>query len=181
MENLSTHSSKAVSNTAIKKPKFVKNRFTELKIKINKKKESTSEASAKAANLNDEKTKKLNLDKTKAMIDKDLDNDKLLIKIIDNHTIYNYLDDFFYRSGDFDLEKDEQSDNLGTENAKNFSETSQEFFKKFRKFNDHTRKGLLKQLTPSNGFIKASQEVMIVPNPIAFVNKSGESGTINLK
>lgn len=181
MEHLSTHSSKAVSNLSIKKPKFVKNRFTDLKIKINKKKENASEMTERSTFINNEKTKKMNLDKAKEMIDKDLDNDKLLIKIIDNHAIYDYLDDLFYKSGDFDLEKDEVVEDYGTENVKNFSETSKEFFKKFRKFNDHTRKGLLKQLTPSNGFIKASQEVMIVPNPIAFINKSGDHGAINLK
>ena len=181
MEHLSTYSSKAVSSMTKKKPKFVKNRFTDLKIKINKMKAGASEISEKASNLNNEKNKKLNLDKAKEMIDKDLDNDNLLIKIIDNHNIYNHLDDFFYKTGDFDLEKDEVIDEFGIENAKNFSETSQEFFKKFRKFNDHTRKGLLKQLTPSNGFIKASQEVIIVPNPIAFVGKSVNNWTINLK
>jgi len=181
MEQLSTNSIKTASLSRKKSSRFVKNRFTDLTLKINKKKEGESVLIPKANIIHDEKLKKVNLDKTKALIDKDLDNDKLLIKIIDNHTIYNYLDDFFYRSGEFDIEKDEAVEESGTENVKNISETSQEFFKKFRKFNDHTRKGLLKQMTPSNGFIKASQEGMIVPNPIAFINKTGEYGSINLK
>jgi len=186
MENISTHSSKAAScnlSTTTKKPRFVKNRFADLKIKISKKKENASEASEKASNLNDEKTKKLSLDKAKAMIDKDLDNDHLLIKIIDKYNFERYLQDIMSKEGDFDLQKDENPEvEFGTGNESNYSETSQEFFKKFRKFNDHERKGLLKQLKPSNGFIKASQEVMIVPNPIAFVNKDGGmQRTINLK
>lgn len=179
MEHLSTHSSKTTNLGKKKNVRFVKNRFTDLKIKITKKNDNQSDMSQLP--VNDERYRKLNLDKAKANIDKDLDNDPLLIKMINYQGVYDHLDDLFNKSGEFKITNQENLDESVHENVKNFSETSQEFFKKFRKFNENTRKGLLKQITPSNGFIRAAQEVMIVPNPIAFINKNGYQGSINLK
>jgi hypothetical protein len=178
MDRLSTNSSNTPFIPRKKSVKFVKNRFTDLKIKIAKKKENQGEVVH--LKVKEEKKKKSNLDKDKGCIDKDLNNDNLLIKMINYKDVIDNINDLFNKSGEFKMTDQENLDE-SSDNIKNFSETSQEFFKKFRKFNENTRKGLLKQITPSNGFIKAAHEYMIVPNPIAFVNKSGYQGSVNLK
>lgn len=181
MDKYSLSSDRRSSSLNRKGFKFAKNKFTELKIKMSKKQTSEAKSPSEIDPLNEENRKKLLLDKTKELVEKEISNDKLLIKIIDNNTIYNHLDDLFYKSGDFDLEKETVEDELHSSNRKGISETSADFFKKFRKFNENTRKGLLKHMTPTNGFIKATDEYMIVPNPIAFMCRNGNPNTIDLK
>ncbi len=181
MDKYSLSSDRRSSSLNRKGFKFAKNKFTELKIKMSKKQQIEKKNSVILDPIDEENRKKLLLDKTKVIVDKEISNDKLLIKIIDNNTIYNQLDDLFYKSGDFDLEKDLVEDENSANSKKGISETSGDFFKKFRKFNENTRKGLLKHMTPTNGFIKATDQYMIVPNPIAFICKNGNPNAIDLK
>lgn len=172
--------SKTNTNIPLKK-KSSKNKFTELKNRIAKKKEAELTKSGKIKPISEENQQKMTLDKAKSIIDKELNNDNLMIKIIDNNTIYNSLDDFYYKCGDFDLNRDSREEEENNEIEKNINETHSGFFAKFKNYKSNCRKGLLKSITPSIGFIKASSDLMIVPNPIGLINKNNEHSTINLK
>ena len=173
--------SKVSYNSNIAKKKLTKNKFTDLKLRIAKKMEAEAAKSGKNKPVSQENQQKITLDKAKSIIDKELNNDNLMIKIIDNNTVYDCLDDFFYKCGDFDLTNDDKEDENYNEIERNINETHNGFFTKFKNFKNNTRKGLLKSITPSMGFIKASSELMVVPNPIGLITKNRDPTTVNLK
>jgi hypothetical protein len=169
------------SNSSITNKKSIKNKFTDLKNRIVKKKEEELAKSGKLKPISGEIQEKMTLDNAKILIDKELNNDKLLIKIIDNNAIYNSLDDFYYKSGDFDIKVSQKENENMNEVERNINENHSGFFNKFKNYKINCRKGLLKSITPSIGFIKASSELMIVPNPIGLISKNQEPTTLNLK
>jgi hypothetical protein len=171
----------SVSNSSTTKKKSIKNKFTELKNRIAKKKEEELAKSGKLIPEKEENKQKMTLDKAKILIDKELNNDNLMIKIIDNNTINNSLDDYYYRSGDFEIKTKEKNHENLDKLERNINETHSGFFKAFKNYKPNCRKGLLKSITPSIGFIKASSELMIVPNPIGLMNKGRDPTTLNLK
>lgn len=169
--------------------KFAKMRFTELKNKFDFKKininaEKTDEKTDAKEN---EKMKKQMKEKEISQIENELDNKKLLLKVLDSETVTDHLDDFFSkdRLKNHPEAHNKHEDNYFgysiDENKKDNYETLDEFWKKYRNFNDITRKGMIKNMTPSFGFIKSCQDNCLIPNPIGLPNKYGEHDTVSLK
>lgn len=185
MENFTTNNSKQYISPKKKSLKFAKNRFTDMTNKIQKKHKISSENEDKNKDENEEENKKkLFLDKIKISADKETSNETLLLKILDNQSVYDYIDNFFYRQGTFDIDKEKHEEFYNNDNDEeklNASESSSEFFKKFKSFHNDIRKGIIKTLNPSIGFIEGTSDTMIVPNPIGLISKNGENNIINLK
>ncbi len=57
----------------------------------------------------------------------------------------------------------------------------EEFFKKYHEYTELQRKGMLNKLTPSYAFIKATEEHLLIPNPLGLLKRQGEKSELSLK
>lgn len=187
MEQVNFSSNNNIHNTTSGKKtnNFVKMRFTDLNNKIDKK---TTQDSLKINDKIDtteiEKSKKLNQEKQIYQIESDLDNKQLLLKVIDTHSVLDHLDDYFSKEGNKPFEDDKlQYENMTNDdqNKNKEFENLDEFWKKYRNFNDTIRKGKIKLSTPAYGFIKSCQENSLIPNPVGLVNRINETDAVVLK
>jgi len=168
--------------------KFAKMRFTELKNKFVKKTNSEAKESEDKSDPKEvEKLKKQIRDKEIYQIEGELDNKKLLLQVMDSDAVTDFVDEFYSRermknNQDKDGSKTDENPVTYIEEAKKESiETLDEFWKKYRNYNDTVRKGNMKIMTPSYGFIKSSQENFLIPNPIGLLSRHGENNSIALR
>jgi len=165
-----------VTNT--KKPiKF--GRFTEMKSKYNKKGNENTEKEEDSDINEVEKLKKELNENDLRMIEGELDNQELLLKVIDNNNVNAHVEEFFSRENVEEKEARVEAEKV--EEPPKQDETLDEFWKKYKNFNDTVRKGNMKNLTPCYGFIKSSQDNFLIPNPIGLFNKHGKSDSISLR
>jgi hypothetical protein len=116
-------------------------------------------------------------------------NNRLLVDVLNaNEDILNPDNcdtegdmDTFYVSDKLKDRNFEKKKRLFKETKYSAPESYSDFFFKYKNFAEITRKGTLKKMTPSYGFIKATNEHMLVPNPIGLVKRKGEDHKINLK
>lgn len=191
MDNLGSNNIQNANQAGKKNFKFAKMRFTELKSKIQKKTTNETDKSSedKTENNENEKLKKIMRDKEIYSIENELDNKRLLLKVMDTDIVTDHIDEFFSREG----QRNNQQENEGSkieENPVTYNEepmkkevveSLDEFWKKYRNFNDTVRKGNMKVMTPSYGFIKSSQENFLIPNPIGLLSRQGENDSISLR
>jgi len=177
--------------------KFAKMRFTDLKNKIVKKTNIDAEKSEEKVDSKEaEKFKKQLQENEMHQIENELDNKKLLLQVMDSESVTEHIDDYFtrdriLRSQQIDKDgviKTEEllgqviiNEEIKKEKEALIRETLDEFWKKYRSFNDTNRKGNMKVMTPSYGFIKSSQENLLIPNPIGLLNRNGENDSISLR
>ncbi len=188
MENLWSNNN---GNQAGKKNfKFAKMRFTELKTKLVTKTPIEAEKSEdKSDSKENEKHKKIIRDKEINQIENELDNKKLLLKIMDSKAVKDHVEETFFS----EVQRNNQQDKDGAKTEENYItyneesakketvETLNEFWKKYKNFNETVRKGNIKLMTPSYGFIKSSKENFLIPNPIGLLSRHGENDSISLK
>ena len=55
-----------------------------------------------------------------------------------------------------------------------------EFYKKFKKYDESVRKGILHE-SCSNKFIEDIKKSFVIPNPVGIVKRAGDEKTLNLK
>lgn len=183
---LNTNNPNLQNNGGKKHFKFAKMRFTDLKNKLVKKSHIDAEKlEDKTDNKVNEKLKKQIREKEIYQIESELDNKKLLLKIFNTEAVVDYLDEYFSKDGD-KPDSYRQSEDHGLnvnyeESKKNEPETLDEFWKKYKNYNDTIRKGLIKNMTPSYGFIKASVDNFLVPNPLGLLKKNRENDSIELR
>ena len=185
MEQVNLSSTNNIHNTTKMKKSnnFAKMRFTDLNNKIEKKTAQDSlKINEKIDTTENEKSKKLNHEKQIYQIESDLDNKQLLLKVIDTHSVLDHLDDYFTKEGNKTFEDDKIQNEYNDDPNKNKQfENLDEFWKKYRNFNDTIRKGKVKLSTPAYGFIKSCQENSLIPNPVGFVNRINETDAVVLK
>lgn len=190
MDNSGPNNNLNGNQTSKKNFKYAKMRFTELKSKIVKKTPNEAEKSEdKTDNKENEKLKKIMKDKEIYQIENELDNKRLLLKVMDSDSVTDHIDDFFSREANRNTNQDKEGAKIEEIqvtynedlNKKEGVETLDEFWKKYRNFNDTVRKGNMKIMTPSYGFIKSSQENFLIPNPIGLLSRNGESNSIALR
>ena len=132
-----------VTNT--KKPiKF--GRFTEMKSKYNKKGNENTEKEEDSDINEVEKLKKELNENDLRMIEGELDNQELLLKIFDNNNVNDHVEAFFGRDC-VKEDKEGESSNAEVKEIPKAEETLNEFWKKYKNFNDTVRKGNMKNLT----------------------------------
>lgn len=173
----------SVTNMQTKKQfKFAKMRFTEMKTKFSTKKnnENTEKQEEKDINEVEKLKKELNENDLK-IIESELDNEELLLKVIDNNNVNEHVEDFFSRERLSKEEKEGAENNAQVEEPPKVEETLDEFWKKYKNFNDTVRKGNMKNMTPCYGFIKSSQDNFLIPNPIGLFNRHGHNDSISLR
>jgi hypothetical protein len=161
--------------------KFAKMRFTEMKTKNNKKNNETSEKQEDSDINEAEKIKRELNEKDLKIIEGELDNQELLLKVIDNINVSEHVDEFFSRELRLKEEREGKDNAQQNDEPLKVEETLDEFWKKYKNFNDTVRKGNIKNMTPCYGFIKSSQDNFLIPNPIGLFNKHGESDSIYLR
>jgi len=172
----------SVTNMQTKKQfKFAKMRFTEMKSKYNKKSNEITEKQEDSDINEAEKLKRELNEKDLKIIEGELDNQELLLKVIDNNNVSEHVDDFFSREQRLKEEKENGEIPQQIEEPLRVEETLDEFWKKYKNFNDTVRKGNMKNMTPCYGFIKSSQDNFLIPNPIGLFNKHGNSNSISLR
>ena len=191
MDKLGSNNNLNANQAGKKSFKYAKMRFTELKSKITNK--TTTEAEKTNEDKTDvkvnEKIKKVLRDKEIYQIDNELDDQRLLLKVMDSDSVTDHIEEFFSRESQGISQQDKDGgkteENPVTYNEeltkKEAFETLDEFWKKYRNFNDTVRKGKLKVMTPSYGFIKSSQDNFLIPNPIGLLSRNGENDSIALR
>jgi Ran GTPase-activating protein (RanGAP) involved in mRNA processing and transport len=105
-----------------------------------------------------------------------LENERMMIEIIKSDEIDEMLKDFILKNR-VDYEHYNQAMNKTRYANK---DSRKEFFEKFNKFAEITRKGYIKNNTPSFEFIKACKEHGVVPNPLGLIKRKGASNSIKL-
>ena len=156
-------------------------RFTEMKSKYTAKgKENTEKKDDDDINEIEKLKKELN-EKDLKIIEGELDNQELLLKIFNNNNVNDHMEEFFGRDRIKEEKEGESSNAEVKEIPPKANETLDEFWKKYKNFNDTVRKGNMKNLTPCYGFIKSSQDNFLIPNPIGLFNKHGKSDSISLR
>lgn len=127
--------------------------------------------------------------------DIDISNKKLLMQVLQAGTDreqeqeeqdneYHNEDDQEYKEFDKKLDNDvnhHKYDQLFGKTRYASSTSYSNFFAKYRSYGETSRKGLLKEVTPSYAFIKACKDHMLVPNPIGLVKRKGEENRVGLK
>jgi hypothetical protein len=162
--------------------KFAKMRFTtEMTTKYNKKNNESIEKQEESDINEAEKIKKELNEKDLKIIEGELDNQELLLKVIDNINVSEHVDEFFSREQKMREEKERKDNVQQIDEPTKVNETLDEFWKKYKNFNDTVRKGNIKNMTPCYGFIRSSQDNFLIPNPIGLFNKHGENDSIYLR
>lgn len=190
MDNTGSINNLNVNQTGKKNFKYAKMRFTELKSKIIKKPIIEAEKSEDKTDIKEnEKLKKIMREKEIYQIENELDNKRLLLKVMDSDSVTDHIEEFFSREAHRNslqekeaAKSDENPVTYNDESAKKEAvETLNEFWKKYRNFNDIVRKGNMKVMTPSYGFIRSSKENFLIPNPIGLLSRNGENDSITLR
>lgn len=160
--------------------KFAKMRFTEMKTKYSNKKSNDVAEKQEEKDLNEvEKLKKELNENDLKIIESELNNEELLLKVIDNNNVNDHIEEFFSAER---IKDEKEGENIAQiDETPKLEETLDEFWKKYRNFNDTVRKGNMKNMTPCYGFIKSSQDNFLIPNPIGLFNRFGNNDSISLR
>lgn len=108
-------------------------------------------------------------------------NENKLMQIINSENVIKSLDTFAFKTeGVFAYKTINRFDKDFNKTLYSNKNSMNEFFKKYKKHKEYTRKNVIKKETPSFAFIKEIKNIYKVPNPLGLIKKYGQESEINL-